>query len=56
LHNFGAQPLWNGRDLCNFQLRNVICVFRIAPLRDMKANRFMRMHLCRPNGRSVIGS
>jgi hypothetical protein len=32
LHNFGAQPLWNGRDLCNFQLRNVICVFRIAPL------------------------
>jgi hypothetical protein len=26
-HIFGAQPLRNGRDLCNFQMRNVICVF-----------------------------
>ncbi len=31
-HIFGAQPLQNGQDLCNFQLRNVICVFRITPL------------------------
>ena len=31
-HIFGAQPLWYGRDLWNFPLRNVICVFRIAPV------------------------
>jgi hypothetical protein len=30
LHIFGALLLRNGQDLCNFPLRNMICVFRIA--------------------------